>query len=157
PVEIPVMEEVPPEEIPVEIPVMEEVPPEEIPVEVPVMEEWPVSEIVMEAAPEEAVAEEPSLTEAYLARLASNPDDHEARLNLARVFLEAGEQKVALDNYEKLIQSGKLLEVVIEDLKKAVQEKPKEHLIYHLLGDAYMRAGLLKEALATYKEAMAKL
>ncbi len=103
------------------------------------------------------VVEAPSIIEVYEARLASQPSDHQARLDLARAYAEAGEREAALKQYEKLILSGELLDAVIEDLEATTLEAPDDPKTYHLLGDAYMKDNRLQQALEAYKEAMSRL
>ncbi len=175
--------ELPPEEVAaveeVGIPIAAEVPEEALAPTEEEAVEWPISEAVEEVPIEEAleapvpealeemvavpveeaveVVEAPSIIEVYEARLASQPSDHQARLDLARAYAEAGEREAALKQYEKLILSGELLDAVIEDLEATTLEAPDDPKTYHLLGDAYMKDNRLQQALEAYKEAMSRL
>jgi tetratricopeptide (TPR) repeat protein len=84
-------------------------------------------------------------------RLAIQPDDHEARLALAQAYRREGNLEASIEHYEKLVQASALLEKVIEDLKD------EENLLaLRLLGDAYLKAGRLEEALEAYRKAYRK-
>jgi len=59
----------------------------------------------------------------------------------------------ALDYYGKLIKKGKMLEEIIFDLREALYRYPVEVSIHQTLGDAYMRANRLQDALDSYTKA----
>ena len=59
----------------------------------------------------------------------------------------------ALGRYAKLVKKKKLLEDVIDDLKKASLDHPLNISIMKTLGDAYMQSDLLDEALEAYSRA----
>jgi cytochrome c-type biogenesis protein CcmH/NrfG len=59
----------------------------------------------------------------------------------------------ALENYSKLIKKGRFLEEVIYDLREALYRYPVEVSIWQALGDAYMRANRLQDALDSYTKA----
>jgi tetratricopeptide (TPR) repeat protein len=59
----------------------------------------------------------------------------------------------ALQSYEKLIKKGRFLEEVIYDLRDALYRYPVEVSIWQSLGDAYMRANRLQDALDAYTKA----
>jgi len=59
----------------------------------------------------------------------------------------------ALQSYEKLIKKGRFLEDVIFDLREALYRYPVEVSIWQALGDAYMRANRLQDALDAYTKA----
>jgi cytochrome c-type biogenesis protein CcmH/NrfG len=61
-----------------------------------------------------------------------------------------------LEAYSRLIDSGKLLEDVIPDLETCREQWP-DASTQRVLGDAYMKAGHLQEALDTYREALETL
>ena len=60
---------------------------------------------------------------------------------------------VAMDAYSKLIKKGKMLDEVIFDLREALYRYPVEVSILQTLGDAYMRANRLQDALDAYTKA----
>jgi tetratricopeptide (TPR) repeat protein len=59
----------------------------------------------------------------------------------------------ALDSYARLIKKGRFLEEVIYDLRDASYRYPVEVNIWQSLGDAYMRANRLQDALDAYTKA----
>ena len=59
----------------------------------------------------------------------------------------------ALEYYGKLIKKGKMLDEIIFDLREALYRYPVEVSIHQTLGDAYMRANRLQEALDSYTKA----
>ena len=74
-------------------------------------------------------------------------------LNLAKSELDRGDIPEALVHYGKLIKKGKHLEEVIGHLSESLYRYPVEVSIWQALGDAYMRANRLKEALDAYNKA----
>ena len=59
----------------------------------------------------------------------------------------------ALEYYGKLIKKGKMLDEIIFDLREALYRYPVEVSIHQTLGDAYMRANRLQDALDSYTQA----
>ncbi len=74
-------------------------------------------------------------------------------LNLAKSELDRGDIPEALSHYGKLIKRGKHLEEIIGHLSESLYRYPVEVGIWQTLGDAYMRANRLKEALDAYNKA----
>ena len=74
-------------------------------------------------------------------------------LNQAKGELDRGDIPAALEHYGKLIKKGKHLEEAIRDLTESIYRYPVEVGIWQTLGDAYMRANRLKEALEAYNKA----
>ena len=74
-------------------------------------------------------------------------------LNQAKSELDRGDIPAALTHYGKLIKKGKHLEETIRDLSESIYRYPVEVGIWQMLGDAYMRANRLKEALEAYNKA----
>lgn len=74
-------------------------------------------------------------------------------LTQAKDELERGDIPAALEHYGKLIKRGKHLEETIRDLSDSIYRYPVEVGIWQTLGDAYMRANRLKEALDAYNKA----
>lgn len=74
-------------------------------------------------------------------------------LSLAKEELDRGDIPTALEHYGKLIKKGKHLEETIRDLSDSIYRYPVEVSIWQTLGDAYMRANRLKEALEAYNKA----
>ena len=52
--------------------------------------------------------------------------------------------------YGEMIKKGQRLNEVIEDLNKAVEQFPGEVSILQTLGDAYLQANKLQDAIDTY-------
>jgi tetratricopeptide (TPR) repeat protein len=76
-----------------------------------------------------------------------------AALTQAKNELDRGDIPAALAHYGKLIKKGKHLEETIRDLAESIYRYPVEVGIWQTLGDAYMRANRLKEALEAYNKA----
>jgi cytochrome c-type biogenesis protein CcmH/NrfG len=74
-------------------------------------------------------------------------------LNSARTELSRSNIPAALEAYGKLIKKGRFLEEVIFDLREALYRYPVEVSIWQALGDAYMRANQLQDALDAYTKA----
>ena len=74
-------------------------------------------------------------------------------LAAARDALEHAKIPDALQAYGNLIRKGKMLEDVTFDLKEALYRFPVEVSIWQVLGDAYMRANRLQDALDAYTKA----
>jgi hypothetical protein len=74
-------------------------------------------------------------------------------LGNAQTELGRGNIAASLDIYGKLIRKGKSLEEIIRDLRDALYRYPVEVPIWQALGDAYMRANRLQEALDAYTKA----
>jgi tetratricopeptide (TPR) repeat protein len=74
-------------------------------------------------------------------------------LGLARTELSRSNIPGALESYGKLIKKGRFLEEVIYDLREALYRYPVEVSIWQSLGDAYMRANRLQDALDAYTKA----
>ena len=71
----------------------------------------------------------------------------------AKGELDRGDIPTALDHYSKLIKTGKHPHMGIRDLTESIYRYPVEVGIWQTLGDAYMRANRLKEALEAYNKA----
>ena len=74
-------------------------------------------------------------------------------LGSARSELSRSNIPGALDTYSKLIKKGRFLDEVIHDLRDALYRYPVEVSIWQSLGDAYMRANRLQDALDSYTKA----
>jgi hypothetical protein len=84
-------------------------------------------------------------------------DDAEARLALARAYLQQGELDVSAAEFEELVKIPSLTERLIGDLEEAVGLYPEQPALHRILGDAYMRSGQLQKALNAYRDALARL
>jgi len=74
-------------------------------------------------------------------------------LGSARSELSRSNIPGALETYAKLIKKGRFLDEVIFDLREALYRYPVEVSIWQSLGDAYMRANRLQDALDAYTKA----
>lgn len=74
-------------------------------------------------------------------------------LSQAKAELDRGDIPAALSHYGKLIKKGRHIEETIRDLTESIYRYPVEVGIWQTLGDAYMRANRLKEALEAYNKA----
>jgi tetratricopeptide (TPR) repeat protein len=71
----------------------------------------------------------------------------------ARRLAEQGDWEAAQATYTRLMQSGQHLEWIITDLDAATQTRPGDIDLWQNLGDAYLRANRLKEAMHAYSHA----
>ncbi len=76
-----------------------------------------------------------------------------AALKQAQGELNRGDIPAAVDHYNKLIKKGKHLDETIRDLRESLYRYPVEVSIWQALGDAYMRANRLQQALDAYNKA----
>lgn len=67
--------------------------------------------------------------------------------------LQRGEVPAALEGYAALIRKGRWLDEIIYDLREVLYRYPIDISIWQTLGDAYMRAHRLQEALDAYTKA----
>ena len=74
-------------------------------------------------------------------------------LDSARTELTRSNIPGALETYAKLIKKGRFLDEVVFDLREALYRYPVEVSIWQSLGDAYMRANRLQDALDAYTKA----
>ena len=97
--------------------------------------------------------QEPSAKNVKSSRDGILPPMTDAGLDQARDLLARAEIPDALQAYGALIRKGKVLEDIIFDLKDATYRFPVEVSIWQALGDAYMRANRLQDALDAYTKA----
>jgi tetratricopeptide (TPR) repeat protein len=74
-------------------------------------------------------------------------------LGMARNELSTSNLPGALESYARLIKKGRFLDEVIYDLRDASYRFPVDVDIWQSLGDAYMRANRLQDALDAYTKA----
>jgi tetratricopeptide (TPR) repeat protein len=86
-------------------------------------------------------------------RPASLSTSKDPLLNQAQSELSQGNISASMEEYGKLIKKGRLLEEAIFDLREALYRFPVEVTIWQTLGDAYMRANRLQDALDSYTKA----
>ena len=77
----------------------------------------------------------------------------DSMLGSARSELSRSNIPGALESYARLIKKGRFLDEVIYDLREALYRYPVEVSIWQSLGDAYMRANRLQDALDAYTKA----
>ncbi len=71
----------------------------------------------------------------------------------SKLELQRGNLIEAAQGYKKLIKKGKMLDEVIFDLREAQYSHPVDVVLWQTLGDAYMRANRLQDALDAYTKA----
>ena len=74
-------------------------------------------------------------------------------LSGAQTALDKNSLDEAMKQYTKLIKKGRLLDEVIHDLREAIYRYPVDVIVWQTLGDAYMRAKRLQDALDAYTKA----
>ena len=74
-------------------------------------------------------------------------------LGQARSELAGSKLNSALESYNRLVKKGRFLDEVIYDLRDASYRFPVDVNIWQSLGDAYMRANRLQDALDAYTKA----
>jgi tetratricopeptide (TPR) repeat protein len=74
-------------------------------------------------------------------------------LAMAREELSSNNVNAALNSYGKLIKKARYLDEVIYDLREALYRYPVDVDLWQSLGDAYMRANRLQDALDAYTKA----
>jgi tetratricopeptide (TPR) repeat protein len=104
---------------------------------------------VKEVAP---VVEAPKVAAEKPVKVASAEKD-KALFENSQLELQRGNLDEAMQGYGKLIKKGKMLDEVIFDLRDALYRHPVDVVIWQTLGDAYMRAQRLQDALDAYTKA----
>jgi tetratricopeptide (TPR) repeat protein len=117
--------------------------------------ETPKPEVRKPAArkPEPKPEAAPPTEKPKLRRTGMLPPLVDPNLASARDAMSHGKIPDALQAYGNLIRKGKLLEDITFDLKEALYRFPVEVSIWQTLGDAYMRANRLQDALDAYTKA----
>ncbi|KAA3647138.1 MAG: hypothetical protein DWQ07_06475 [Chloroflexi bacterium] len=77
----------------------------------------------------------------------------DADLNKAREDLNAGRIDTAVERYEQIIKSFKDLDEIIADIEAALYKHPVDIQLWQMLGDTYLKADRLQEALDSYNKA----
>ncbi|MFQ5945930.1 MAG: tetratricopeptide repeat protein [Anaerolineae bacterium] len=86
------------------------------------------------------------------------PLDIDSLLQVARDYLERGDLDASVEHYHRLVHgSSGVPAEAMEDLEDLMERAPDQLEIQQLLGDAYMRAGRLQEALRLYREIRTQL
>jgi tetratricopeptide (TPR) repeat protein len=108
--------------------------------------EWKPATIEAAAPPSVTVPPHPK-------RIGSLSPTRDLHLAQAQAALERGDIRQAVEHYARLIRKGRLLDEVIFDLREALYRYPVDVMLWQTLGDAYMRANRLREALDAYTKA----
>jgi competence protein ComEA len=113
------------------------------------------SEPIFEPEPEPTAPPEPEPYQEPVTQVSSGMPSaaQEPALTQAQFELTRGNVPGALDSYEKLIRKGRMLDEIIFDLREALYRYPVDVSILQALGDAYMRANRLQDALDAYTKA----
>lgn len=93
----------------------------------------------------------------YRERLEQDPSDYATRLALARALHTNNELGSSMDQYDVLIDAMQLLQDVSDDLRGLLEENPDDPRLRRLMGDSYMRRGMLQQALEAYRSALDRL
>jgi tetratricopeptide (TPR) repeat protein len=94
--------------------------------------------------------------EPLLARLQTDANDHDARLELARAWWSSGNRDQALEHYSALVASGAHTGESLNDLERIAEIDDRADW-HRLLGDVCMKSGKLTRALEAYHRALEKL
>jgi tetratricopeptide (TPR) repeat protein len=125
--------------------------PQFVPPRKPVAPEQPPVPTKLPAVPENALFAQ------YRQRLEVDPNDHPTRLALARALRVQKELVLSLEQYESLLDVPRLLPEIAQDLSGMVSEYPSAPRLWRLLGDVYMRLGMLQKALDAYRSALDRI
>ncbi len=132
-------------------------PSEPAPVENPLEEPTPYSDTVplAESVPisASAPARKPTLKQTGMFSHIPVLDKDGELLSSAQNILDQNSLDDAMNKYTKLIKKGRLLDEVIHDLREAIYRYPVDVIVWQTLGDAYMRANRLQDALDAYTKA----
>lgn len=115
-------------------------------------ESIPSAQAAPEQLSEEAVLETPLPEVAPIQQPQPTPAASDL-LAAGQDALQHGDMDKALSSYEQLIRQGEMVEETIHDLREAIDRYPMEIPLYQLLGDAYMRANHLQDAIDAYTKA----
>jgi tetratricopeptide (TPR) repeat protein len=103
--------------------------------------------------PVHAPARMPTLKQTGMLSYIPALDKDAELLSSAQNVLDQNSLDDAMKKYMKLIKKGRLLDEVIHDLREAIYRYPVDVVIWQTLGDAYMRANRLQDALDAYTSA----
>ena len=93
----------------------------------------------------------------YRNRLESDPQDHAARLELARRLQSDARMEDSLNHYEALVFDEALLDNVAQDLNTLVEQRQDVPQALRVLGDVRLHQGRLQDALEMYRAALEQL
>jgi tetratricopeptide (TPR) repeat protein len=124
---------------------------------VPGMETLPVAETIPPAEstpiPGPAPVHTPTLKQTGMLSHIPVQDKDAELLSSAQNVLDQNSLDEAMKKYSKLIKKGRLLDEVIHDLREAIYRYPVDVIVWQTMGDAYMRANRLQDALDSYTKA----
>ena len=141
----------PPEPTPIEAAPVVEIPPVPEPIEEVISPPEAAPHIpAAEKAPPEVEKVEPAVEVAP----SKYKEPASQLLQGARQALTAGDAGRALSDYKKLIERKQDLDTVISDLEHALERYPNLPTMWQVLGDAYMKADQLQEAINAYQRGM---
>ena len=95
----------------------------------------------------------PTLKQTGMLSLIPSQDKDAELLSNAQTVLDQNSLNESMKLYSKLVKKGRLLDEVIHDLRQAIYRYPVDVIIWQTLGDAYMRANRLQDALDAYTKA----
>jgi tetratricopeptide (TPR) repeat protein len=121
--------------------------PEQLPVIPAPVEPTPIAAAVVAALAEKAA---PVRT---VKPAGSSAEKDKTLFDNAHSALQQGNLSEAMQGFGKLIKKGKMLDEIIFDLREALYRYPVDVVIWQTLGDAYMRAQRLQDALDAYTKA----
>lgn len=111
-----------------------------------------IEEGTLEPLRERLFVKAPQKEEAGMPAFAGDEEAPEAVRQARQAFLE-GDLEQATQHYLALIKAHEHLPMVIRDLKEALNRYPADAALWQALGDAYLRADQLEEALEAYDKA----
>ncbi|MFZ5917269.1 MAG: tetratricopeptide repeat protein [Chloroflexota bacterium] len=114
-------------------------------------------EITAEPVEEKVVPQASFIVSSYLRRLETQPKNWEVRLALARAYRDEKNPADAFEQYRLLVEAGQKIKELAPDLEGLCDSFPDDAAWHQLLGDAYMRANRLSDALAAYRSAQTAL
>ena len=124
---------------------------------VPGMETPPVAETIppteSEPISRPAPVHTPTLKQTGMLSHIPVQDKDAELLSSAQNVLDQNSLDEAMKKYSKLIKKGRLLDEVIHDLREAIYRYPVDVIVWQTMGDAYMRANRLQDALDSYTKA----
>jgi competence ComEA-like helix-hairpin-helix protein len=71
----------------------------------------------------------------------------------ARTSMNMGEMDAAFAKYAAMIEKGQYLDLIIDDLREVASRHPEDANAWQNLGDAYLHANQVREALDAYGQA----
>ncbi len=117
----------------------------------PAAEPEPISEHVSISV--HSLLHPPTLKQTGMLSAVPEQDKDAELLSNAQTILDQDFLDELMKQYTKLVKKGRLLDEVIHDLREAIYRYPVDVIIWQTLGDAYMRANRLQDALDAYTKA----